>query len=137
MNILYLCPSQQLSVRDRTGWATHMRSVMVGLRDHGHAVRQFAAAGVRPPPHAAHSWLRSATPAAVRLARRDVWECLHDLRLYRQVLTACRESHIEAIYERTEVYHAVGMRVARRLGLPLIVEVNGPLVDERLSWGGL
>jgi glycosyltransferase involved in cell wall biosynthesis len=44
---------------------------------------------------------------------------------------------VEAIYERTEVYHAVGARVARRLRLPLVVEVNGPLVDERICWGGL
>src|SRR5262249_51938928 len=49
----------------------------------------------------------------------------------------CRDSAVEAIYERTEIYHAVGSRVARRLGLPLVLEVNGPLVDERIAWGGL
>src|SRR5690349_20710914 len=137
MNILYLCPSPNLNLRDHAGWTTHMRSVMVGLRAHGRPVRQFVESSVRPPPHAARSWLRRAAPAALRLARRDLAECWHDLRLRRRVLDACRESHIEAIYERTEVYHAVGMRVARHLNLPLIVEVNGPLVEERLSWGGL
>jgi glycosyltransferase involved in cell wall biosynthesis len=52
-------------------------------------------------------------------------------------MAACCESGIEAIYERTDVYHAAGARVAHRLGLPLVLEVNGPLVDERLAWGGL
>jgi glycosyltransferase involved in cell wall biosynthesis len=137
MNILYLCPSQHLGVRDRAGWSTHMRSVITGLRDHGHSVRPYMAASERSSPQASHSWLRRITPASLRLARRDVLDCLHDHRLDHALVAACQESYVEAIYERTEVYHAVGMRVARRLGLPLVIEVNGPLVDERISWGGL
>src|SRR5437762_1280149 len=137
MNILYLCPSPRLGLRDRAGWSTHMRSVIGGLRAHGHAVRPFLAARVGPPQQATHAWLRSVTPMALRRMRRDLLEILHDRSLDRRVMEACREAAVEAIYERTEVYHAVGVRVARRLDLPLVLEVNGPLVDERMAWGGL
>src|SRR5262249_22786970 len=137
MNILYLCPSPRLGLRDRAGWSTHMRSVIAGLRAHGHAVRPFLAARAHPPQRATHSWLRGATPAAVRRMRRDLLELLHDRSLDGRVMEACRDSAVEAIYERTEIYHAVGSRVARRLGLPLVLEVNAPLVDERIAWGGL
>ena len=138
MNLLYLCPSPCLGIRDRSGWSTHMASVIAGLRVHGHSVRPFLASGMRSASApASASWLRSVTPAALRLARRDLLDLLHDRYLDRRVLAACRASQVEAIYERTEVYHAVGIRTARRLGLPLVLEVNGPLVDERLAWGGL
>src|SRR4029079_4757367 len=111
MNILYLCPSQQLGLRDRAGWSTHMRSVITALRAHGHAVRQYVAAGAGPPPPAAYEWLRRVTPAGLRLARRDVIEFFHDRALDEKVMAACQESQIEAIYERAHVYHAVGKPV--------------------------
>jgi glycosyltransferase involved in cell wall biosynthesis len=57
--------------------------------------------------------------------------------LDRQVFDVCREFAPDAIYERTEIHHGVGARVARRLDVPLVLEINGPLVDERAAWAGL
>src|SRR5918999_1325276 len=144
MRVLYLCPSPYLGVRDRAGWSTHMSAVINGLRDHGHSVTPFLAASHRPPARPGHRAARSSTsplrhlvPAPIRLVRRDMFELLHDRGLDHRVMQACRRARAEVIYERTEVYHGVGARVARRLGLPLVVEVNGPLVEEREAWAGM
>jgi glycosyltransferase involved in cell wall biosynthesis len=144
MRILYLCPAPHLGVRDRSGWSSHMLGVIHALRGQGHAVYPFLASGTRLPhrqgPDRSTSRsraLRALIPSRARLARRDLGELAHDLWLHRRIRDACRSFGPDVIYERTEVYHAAGLRVARRLGLPLVLEVNGPLVDERQEWAGL
>ena len=100
MNILYLCPSQHLGFRDRSGWSTHMQAVILGLRAHGHSVRPFLATGEHPPspsPSPGRAWVRHMAPASVRLTGRDLLEYLHDRRLERPVMNACREFEPDAI----------------------------------------
>jgi glycosyltransferase involved in cell wall biosynthesis len=144
MKVLYLCPSPYLGIRDRAGWSTHMTSVIRALRELGHEVRPHLSAGparhVTDPrcnPGRRRVLPRQAVPPLFRLARRDLYELLHDRGLDRKILSVCERFGPDVIYERTEVYHAAGARVARRLGLPLILEVNGPLVEEREAWAGM
>jgi glycosyltransferase involved in cell wall biosynthesis len=115
-----------------------MRLVIRGLRAQGHSVSAVLAADQPPSAlSASRSWARRVAPLQLRLAGRDLTEFLHDLSLDRRVMEVCRELDPEVIYERTDIYHTVGARTARRLNLPLVLEVNGPLVEERVAWGGL
>jgi glycosyltransferase involved in cell wall biosynthesis len=117
-----------------------MHAVIRGLRAHGHSVRPFLATGEHPPPASpspGRAWVRRIAPAPVRLTGRDLLEYLHDRRLERPVMNACREFEPDAIYERTEIHHSVGARVAWRLDVPLVLEINGPLVEERAECAGL
>ncbi len=43
----------------------------------------------------------------------------------------------DLIYERYNLFYHAGVWAARRLGLPLILEVNAPLAEERARYGGL
>jgi glycosyltransferase involved in cell wall biosynthesis len=47
-----------------------------------------------------------------------------------EVLWLCREHGVDAIYERYSLFSDAGVRTARRLGLPHILEVNAPLRAE-------
>ncbi|UTI62272.1 glycosyltransferase family 4 protein [Paraconexibacter antarcticus] len=46
------------------------------------------------------------------------------------VQTAARAGGVDAIYERFSLFSAAGVRAARALGIPHVLEVNAPLRDE-------
>ncbi len=50
---------------------------------------------------------------------------------------ACRRFRPDLIYERYNLYYLAGTLVARRKGIPLFLEVNAPLAEERSRHGGL
>jgi glycosyltransferase involved in cell wall biosynthesis len=60
-----------------------------------------------------------AAPATLRLAR------------------AAAEFQPDIIYERANLFHLAGRLVARSRGIPLLLEVNAPLAEERARFGGL
>ena len=59
----------------------------------------------------------------------------------RQVEARLAEHHAERpldmIYERYSLWSAAGVRAAARLGIPAVVEVNAPLVDEQATYRNL
>ena len=59
---------------------------------------------------------------------------LFDYRRLRRAIAAHRP---DAIYERYNLYFVSGVWARRRFGLPLLLEVNAPLLDERSRYGGL
>lgn len=56
-------------------------------------------------------------------------------RLMEERLIALHQSWpLDLIYERYSLWSAAGVRAARRLGLPCVVEVNAPLVEEQMAF---
>ena len=56
---------------------------------------------------------------------------------FRRLGKACAAFGPDIIYERYNLYFHAGLWLKRRTGLPLILEVNAPLREERLRHGGL
>jgi glycosyltransferase involved in cell wall biosynthesis len=54
-----------------------------------------------------------------------------------KLASAIRKRRPDAIYERANVYTLSGVWAARLFSLPLILEVNAPLAEERAKFGGL
>lgn len=67
----------------------------------------------------------------------EVAELGYGVPAYRRLARAVRDFRPDAIYERYNLYHLVGALVARRHGLPFLLEVNAPLAEERARFGGL
>jgi glycosyltransferase involved in cell wall biosynthesis len=84
------------------GASQHLRGVAAGLADLGHHVRTFTA---RPTD--------GTFPTAIQ--RLDALATTTD---------------IDVVYERLSLGHRAGLDHARRLGVPFVLEVNAPLVDE-------
>jgi glycosyltransferase involved in cell wall biosynthesis len=51
-----------------------------------------------------------------------------------EILKQHHEHHFDAVYERYSLWSAAGMRAARKLGIPSVVEVNAPLLLEQRSY---
>jgi glycosyltransferase involved in cell wall biosynthesis len=66
-------------------------------------------------------------PPRLRGAFRDLLGTVDDARFMRRALTIARTFHPDVVYERSEYLSLAGVRVARKLGVPLVLEVNGVL----------
>jgi glycosyltransferase involved in cell wall biosynthesis len=56
---------------------------------------------------------------------------------YKRLVARIREFQPDAIYERYNLFLLAGVWAKHRFGLPLIVEVNAPMAQERRLYGGV
>ncbi|MBP0445126.1 glycosyltransferase family 4 protein [Roseomonas sp. SSH11] len=132
MKILY---SHRIASRD--GQGVHLDSLVAALRKAGHTVRVVGPASYENTALGEGSrmvsWLRRRLPSAAG----EIAELLYGVPATRRLERAAAEFQPDAIYERYNLFHLAGAIVARRRGLPLLLEVNAPLADERMRFGGL
>ena len=121
----------------KDGQAVHIEEMIHALRELGHEVRVVAPAAEGNADMGAEvGWvrrLRDQLPKAL-------YECLeigYSLLAYLRLAKVVREFRPDVIYERYNLYLLSGLLIKRRFGLPLLLEVNAPLVDERMRFGGL
>jgi glycosyltransferase involved in cell wall biosynthesis len=74
-------------------------------------------------------WLPGAASEALELG--------YALRDYRRLAAAVREFRPDFIYERYNLYFPSGVWARRRFRIPLLLEVNAPLYEERRRYGGI
>ncbi|MDP2809169.1 MAG: glycosyltransferase family 4 protein [Rhodocyclaceae bacterium] len=120
----------------KDGQAVHIEEMIAALRAQGHEVRIVApAAGDEGQMGGGVGWvhrLRNALPKALY----EILELAYSLVAYRQLAVAAREFKPDVLYERYNLYLLAGLMLKRRFGIPLLLEVNSPLVHERTSHSG-
>ena len=120
----------------KDGQAVHIEEMIAALRAEGHEVR-VVAPEIGDPGKMGEDvgWvqrLKAALP-------RALYECLelgYSLHAYRKLRAAAREFGPDVIYERYNLYLLAGAMLRKRLGIPLLLEVNSPLVYERSRHSG-
>ncbi|MBW6397541.1 glycosyltransferase family 4 protein [Roseomonas sp. HJA6] len=132
MRILY---SHRIQSHD--GQGVHIASMVAALRAAGHEVR------VVGPPAYDDAQLGSASSGIARLKRalpgflREVAEMVYALPSTLRLARAAREFAPDVIYERVNLFHFAGSWTAWRRRVPLLLEVNSPLAEERARFSGL
>ena len=124
----------------KDGQAVHIEEMINAMRELGHEVRVVAPTiGAQPDKQGEMGgevgWvhrLKAALPKAVY----ELLELAYSLVAYRQLVVAAKDFKPDFIYERYNLFLLSGSMLKRRLGLPLLLEVNAPLVDERLKHSG-
>jgi len=122
----------------KDGQAVHIEEMIASLRSLGHEVRVVAPGGSddKADMGAEVSWvhkLRSRLPKSVY----ELLELAYSLVAYRRLASAAREFKPDVIYERYNLFLLAGVMLKRKTGLPLLLEVNAPLAQERGAFGGL
>jgi glycosyltransferase involved in cell wall biosynthesis len=132
MKILY---SHRIGSRD--GQGIHLDAMVAALRAAGHEVRVVGPASFDRTDlggdSRAVSILREKLPAFVGELAELAYILPATLRLSR----AAAEFRPDVIYERANLFHLAGTLVAARRRLPLLLEVNAPLAEERGRFGNL
>ncbi|SHJ92688.1 Glycosyltransferase involved in cell wall bisynthesis [Roseomonas rosea] len=132
MRILY---SHRIQSRD--GQGVHLDSLVAALREEGHEVR------VVGPPSYDRAGLGGGSRVLSGLRRllpgpaAELAELAYGVPATRRLARAAAEFAPDAIYERYNLFHLSGALVARRRGVPLLLEVNAPLAEERSRFGSL
>jgi len=150
--VLYLSADRGVPVRGAKGASVHVRAVVQALVDQGLGVEILTTRvgpddGPRPAARVTVAGLGAAGQARVaRLARllRGGQPCERALRrladnvsVYRAALELGRATHPDLIYERYALTALAGARVAQKLKVPHVVEVNAPLVEEEARYRDL
>lgn len=121
----------------RDGQSTHIDEMIRALRAEGHSV-------VESSPQIAGDHATGGSPGWVgrlkALLPRPIYELAelaYSWVAYRRLANAIRQDRPDGIYERYNLYLLAGVWAKKRFGLPLILEVNGPMTVERHQYGGL
>lgn len=124
-------------IRSRDGQAVHLEAMVEALRAAGHEVL------VSGPEAFAQTALGGGSAGLDALRRRlpgwlgELAELAYALPATWRLDRAARAFRPDVIYERANLFHFAGICVARWRGLPLLLEVNSPLAEERAQHGRL
>jgi len=143
VQVLYLSTHPHLRTDAPSGYATHMRETIRALRLAGCTVvpcvvgDQGPLVPVVPPAGGGlRGVARSVTPRFVWQGLRDLALLRHDRRTEEDIAKTIEREQPDAIYERAAYLCASGVRAARAVGVPLVLEVNAPYVEERRELHG-
>ena len=120
----------------KDGQAVHIEEMIAAMRKLGHEVRVVApSASFEGQMGGGVGWvhqLKDALPKAIY----ELLELAYSAIAYRQLKAAANEFKPDFIYERYNLFLMAGIMLRRRLGIPLLLEINSPLVLERSQHSG-
>ncbi len=132
MRILY---SHRIQSRD--GQSVHVDELVAAFRAEGHEVLVVGPGFYEQASFGGESRfvdrVRRLLPGAVG----ELAELAYNVPAYRRLAAACRAFRPDLIYERNNLYYLAGSWLRRRTGIPLFMEVNAPLAEERTRHGNL
>lgn len=148
MKILYLCSDPGIDPMGQSGGSIHIRAFVRALSELGHQVTVVCSSMSAGEGHVAadvrsshlapwNNWLAKTIQGANRLVGRtprrhpDIVRILHNLTFYKTAAATAREIKPDLIYERYSLWGMGGVRLATRCSIPLVLEVNAPLVYEQ------
>lgn len=120
----------------KDGQAVHIEEMIEALRAEGHEVRVVApAVGKQGEMGGKVGWVHQ-LKAALPKALYELLELAYSLVAYRKLKATAQEFKPDFIYERYNLFLLSGVMLKTHLGIPLLLEVNAPLVYERSQHSG-
>ncbi len=124
-------------IGSKDGQYVHVEELVHALRAAGHEVVMVGPKRIEQEGFGAEAgaiaWLKRALPRALY----ELLEFAYTVPAFLRLLRYARRERPDIIYERYNLFFPAGAWVARLLGLPLLLEVNAPLLEERSKFGGL
>jgi glycosyltransferase involved in cell wall biosynthesis len=124
-------------IQSHDGMGVHIEALVAALRAAGHEV-----CVVGPPAYDAVA-LGGESLALARIRRLlpgalgELAEIAYGLVSTARLARAARVFRPDIVYERANLFHFAGSWTAWRCGVPLLLEVNAPLAEERIRFNGL
>jgi glycosyltransferase involved in cell wall biosynthesis len=124
-------------IASRDGQAVHLEEMIEALRGQGHELLLVGPVAFEQTgfgsSSAAIDWIKRIIPAPIY----ELMEIGYNLFAFRRLNKAVRQFRPDFIYERFSLFLLAGIWVHRLRRIPLLLEVNGPLFEERVRHDGL
>lgn len=124
-------------IASKDGQFVHIEELTHALKKRGHEIvmvgptmmdkDQFGSEGGLVP------WLKRHMPGFVY----ELMEFAYAWVAYRKLVRAVNEHRPDCLYERYNLYMPAGVWLKRRFKLPMLLEVNAPLFEERRKFNGI
>ncbi|MHC4415974.1 MAG: glycosyltransferase family 4 protein [Planctomycetota bacterium] len=130
MRIAYVCADRGVPVFGRKGNSIHVQEVVRSLMSNGASVELFAARLGGHPPRGLESVLVHRLPRGSHGEAVDKEQS--SLKANDDLRSALRTTGpFDLVYERHSLWSYAGMEYARECGIPGLLEVNAPLIEEQ------
>lgn len=129
MRVAYVCADPGVPVFGGKGCSIHVQEVIRSLLNRGADVELYAARlGGKPPVDLAACRVHEIPVGKSKDVReRESWQ-LHWNKL---IVDALKHRHFDLVYERYSIWCSSVMRWSRQQGIPSVLEINAPLIDEQ------
>ena len=125
-------------IRADDGQAVHVRELIGALRENGHEVLECAlvpkaegAVEAAEAPSQGKLWRKLALPRRAT----ELLEIVYGATTHRRLIEAGKRFRPHFLYERHALHCGAGLRAARELGVPLLLETNSPFCEEMKRLG--
>lgn len=137
--IVFLVPETGINYEQSGGAGTHIRGTIEGFKSNGIDVLPviagdvFGVASTRSvktnisvsQKSSARSFLKKIAPNKLKYLFRDFRRVYYDYKFEKRVIEQVKQYSPDAIYERSALFSTCGLRLARKLNVPLILESDG------------
>jgi glycosyltransferase involved in cell wall biosynthesis len=123
--------------QSRDGQSVHIEAIVTALRQLGHEVIVVGPGLYDRAEFGSESRLLSAIRVRLPRALFELAELLYNIPAALRLWQASRTFRPDLIYERYNLYFLAGTMLSRWHSVPLFLEVNAPVCEERARYGGL
>ncbi len=137
MRIVYVTADRGIPVFGAKGASIHIQEMMRAFAKLGHDVRAVTARrGSEDPTDLIVEEVAQAAQGTER-ADKERAAMVQGEAIESRLLTLYQDWPFDLIYERYSLWSAAGCRAAKKLGVPVVTEVNAPLVEEQQAFRSL
>ncbi len=123
--------------RSKDGQNVHIEEMVAALRRRGHEVIVVAPRAMENEEFGGDAGMVAILKRALPKAIYELLEFGYSVCAYLQLRRATIEHRPDCLYERYNLFLPSGAWLKKRFGLPMLSEVNAPLVQERAKFDGL
>lgn len=132
MRVAYVSADAGVPVFGTKGCSIHVQEIIRAIQRRGDEVSLFATRlGGSPSRDLSPRIHDFSIPSASEVAEREESQMIAAHRIASAIEGS--EQSFDMIYERYSLWSAATMQMAERLGLPSVLEVNAPLIEEQLA----
>lgn len=123
--------------RSKDGQYVHIAELIGALRKLGHEVTVVAPAATERAEFGDDAGAVALLKRYVPRFAYELMELGYSLIAYRRLRRAVREFKPDCLYERYNLFLPAGVWIKKNFGLPMLLEVNAPVYEERAKYDGI
>lgn len=139
MRILYVVGDPAIRLSESTGQTRHITECVHAMETLGHEVRIIMCTGEESSVRQKRAFEKAKRllPNSVSTILKDLARLVQDVRFGSRIELCAAEFQPAFIYNRHAIFHRSGVKTARKLGIPSILEVNAIVTREADRYFGV